>query len=117
MAGVIRNWPHFASYAAVGLAAIVSFRDLPCFFSAATFSRIVTSMSRNPVISDLPPTGPCPGMTIVLLLAVARLASAARMDPSITASRGVIDKWVNAVPPGVSHVKYIGIGEIDRNVA
>ena len=45
-AGVMRNWPHFSSNAAVGLAAIVSSSERPDCLSAATFSRIATSMSR-----------------------------------------------------------------------
>src|SRR5713101_2157533 len=44
---LMRKPPHFASYAAVGLAATASSWDLPCFLRAATLSRMVTSMSRN----------------------------------------------------------------------
>src|ERR1700676_2695093 len=66
--------PHLASKAAVGFAATVSSRDLPCFLSAATFSRIATSMSRNSLSSALLLTGfPCPGMMMVLSVVAARL--------------------------------------------
>jgi hypothetical protein len=78
------NWPHFASKAAVGLAATVSSRDLPCFFSAATLSRMATSMSRNSLSSALLLTGlPCPGMMTVSLFVAARLASDAAIMPSM----------------------------------
>ena len=76
--------PHLASNAAVGLAATVSSRDLPCFLSAATFSRIATSMLRNSLSSALLLTGaPCPGMMMVLPVVAARLASDAAIMPSM----------------------------------
>src|ERR1700730_1919024 len=59
--------PHLASKAAVGIAATVSSPDRPCFLSAATLSRIATSMSRNSLSSALLLTGfPWPGMMMVL---------------------------------------------------
>src|ERR1700730_2363883 len=83
IAGVISNCPHLASYAAVGLAATVCSRDLPCLLSAATFSRMLTSMSRYSASWDLPPRGPCPGIMIVLSVTIERLSSAARIIPSM----------------------------------
>src|SRR5262249_21618232 len=44
--GLLKPLPHFASVGAVGFAATISSSDLPCFFRAATFSRVPTSKSR-----------------------------------------------------------------------
>jgi hypothetical protein len=56
----------------------------PCFFSAATLSRMATSMSRNSLSSALLLTGlPCPGMMTVSLFVAARLASDAAIMPSM----------------------------------
>src|SRR5262245_16252421 len=82
--GSMTNWPHFASWAAVGLAATVSSNVRPAFFNVATLSRMSTSMSRNSFSSDVLLTGlPCPGMMIVLSVAAARLASEAAIIPSM----------------------------------
>ena len=61
----ITNLPHLSSKAAVGFAAMMSSRDLPCDFSAATLSRTVTSISRNSINWARLPTGPWPGIRIV----------------------------------------------------
>src|SRR5215467_6402651 len=66
-----------------GLAAIVSSRDLPCFLSTATLFRMVVNMSRDSARVALFPTGPCPGMTIVLSVTTLKFRSVARIIPSI----------------------------------
>ena len=44
--GLLKPPPHFASVAAVGFAATISSRLLPCFLRVATFSRVSTRRSR-----------------------------------------------------------------------
>jgi hypothetical protein len=81
--GSMTNWPHFASKAAIGLAATVVSR-LSLLLGFATFSRIATSMSRDSFSSALLLTGlPWPGMMIVSFVVVARLASEAAIIPSM----------------------------------
>ena len=78
------NCPHRASKAAVGRAATISSSDRPCALSRATFSRTATSMSRKACRPARSLTGgPWPGMTMVESVVAARLASAARIEPSM----------------------------------
>src|SRR5271166_3772962 len=87
--GSMAQLPNLASKAAVGFAATVSSRVLPCFLRAATFSRTPTSMSRNSLSSALLLTGrPCPGMMIVLSVVAARLASDAAIAAVGSAETG-----------------------------
>src|SRR6266481_5720778 len=98
--------PHFVSYAAVGFAAMTSPSDLPCFFKAATLSRMPTSMSRYSMSCARPDTGPWPGTTIVLSVARAMFASAAR-----------IDERIEPVPVRVARRQDVGLGEVNVQIA
>jgi hypothetical protein len=60
-------------------------QGLTLFLESRNLIADINQTSRNRIRSALPPTAPCPGMTIVLLLTLAMFASAARIWPSMLA--------------------------------
>src|ERR1700730_11602959 len=109
--------PHLASKAAVGFAATVSSRGLPCFLSAATSSRIATSMSRNSLSSALLLTGfPCPGMMMVLSVVAARFSVGCRDHAVDAAVRGIVDERIDTVPICVGRMQDIRFTKSDGNI-
>src|SRR5580692_8523012 len=78
---VTKLLPHSASRSAVGFLAMASCSLAPAVLSLATRSRTVASMSRYFCNCALSPSGPCPGMILVLGPASARALSLAAIMP------------------------------------
>ena len=108
--------PHSLSVRAVGLAAITSTKDQPCFFIVATFFLASANTSRKSIRSAFPPTAPCPGMTIVLSVTLAMFSSAARICPSMLPPGRVIHEGVVAIPESVSRVEDVSFHEMYGDV-
>ena len=110
--------PNLASKAAVGLAATVSSRERPCFLSAATLSRMATSMSRKSLSSALLLTAlPWPAMMIVVVGRRRQIGVGCRDHPVDAAAGRIVDERIDAVPERVGHVDDVRLGESHRDVA